>query len=205
MAEIILCVIPVISIASFSSTSRSSSKASNLITFMSIKYLAFDRKSSLNENSTTGDSRPSLVQRIFLVFWEISRWSDVLFSPCPSLRLFGEQIRSFNHFFDWSWWLRSRWCIDSFIGVIIIRVKVVWHVRTWIVRIRCILKWGCVVTWVIRHHWRCRSHYYPCRSLSWFHGPVPVRWWLCLEYLFWKGLETIFQLLRICLYLCLDL
>ena len=71
MDEIKLCVIPVISLASFSSTNGSSSKVSNLITFMSTpvstRNLAFDRKSSFDENSTSGDSLLSLVQRIFLV------------------------------------------------------------------------------------------------------------------------------------------
>ena len=70
IVEILLCVIPVISIASFSLTSRSSCKAPNLITFMSAsvstKNLAFDRKSSFDESSITGDSQLSLVQKIFL-------------------------------------------------------------------------------------------------------------------------------------------
>ena len=71
MVEIPLCVIPVIFIASFSLTSRSSSKASNLTTFMSApvsaKNLAFARKSSFDKSSTAGDSRLSLVHKIFLV------------------------------------------------------------------------------------------------------------------------------------------
>ena len=103
MVEIILYVILVISIASFYSTSRSSSKASNLITFVSApvstKDLAFDRKSSFDESSTTGGCRLSLVQKIFLVSWEISRWSDAVSSSCPSPHLFAEQSRSLNHFY----------------------------------------------------------------------------------------------------------
>ena len=103
MVEILLSIIPVISIASFSSTSRSSSEASNLITFISApvytRNLAYDPKSSFDENFTTGDSQLSLVQRTFLVSHEMSRWSDALFPPCPSLRLFGEQSRSLNYFY----------------------------------------------------------------------------------------------------------
>ena len=103
MVEILHCVIPVIYMASFSSKSRSSSKASDLIIFMSApvstRKLAFECKSSFDENTTTRDFRLSLVQRIFLVSWEISRWSGALFSPCPSLRLFGDQSWSLNHFY----------------------------------------------------------------------------------------------------------
>ena len=63
MVEILLCVIPVISISSLSLTSRSSSKAFNLMIFtsapVSTRNLAFECKNSFDVNSTTGDSRLS--------------------------------------------------------------------------------------------------------------------------------------------------
>ena len=105
MVEILLCVFPVIPMAMFSPTSRTSSKDSNLMIFMfatvSTRNLAIECNKSFDEISTPGDSRLSLVQRIFLVSLEISCWSD------------------------WSGRLSSRGCIGSFIGVIMIRARVV--------------------------------------------------------------------------------
>ena len=60
MVGILLVAIPVISMALFLSTSRSSFKVSNLLIFMSApvftRNLAFECKNSFDENSTTGDS-----------------------------------------------------------------------------------------------------------------------------------------------------
>ena len=71
MVEILLCVIPVICMDSFLSSRSSLSMASTLNIFMSTpvstKNFTFECRRLFVENSTTGDSRLSLMQGLFVM------------------------------------------------------------------------------------------------------------------------------------------
>ena len=91
--EIPIGVILIISMASCSETITSSSKASNFIIFMSAPVSTKNAALTLlkvgDGNSTTGDSRLFFAKRILRSALGFLHLSDVLFSPCPSLRRVG--------------------------------------------------------------------------------------------------------------------